>query len=187
MASIWRAYLGLLHQYPFRTQAVTSGVLFFASDCISQQAVERKGWKNHDKLRTLRQSAFGFCFAGPSLFAWYKLLNRIYPGSGKLTPLWKMLTDQTVFPPVFLTVYFSTVALTTGKKVDEVPAILIRDIPSTYARGLMIWPAVQLVNFYYVPLLHRVLVVNIVSMMWNTYLSWKANAAPSSIMTSTSN
>ncbi|XP_003723286.1 protein Mpv17 [Strongylocentrotus purpuratus] len=181
MASIWRAYLGLLNKYPFRTQAVTAGVLFFTSDCISQQAVEGIGWKNHDKIRTVRQTAFGLCFAGPTLFAWYKLLNRIYPGSGKLTPLWKMLTDQSVCAPTFLVAYFSIVALTTGKKVDEVPAIVRRDVPSTYAKGLMIWPAIQLVNFYYVPLLHRVMVVNVVNIVWTTYLSWKANAAENRI------
>ncbi|XP_041471961.1 protein Mpv17-like [Lytechinus variegatus] len=186
MAAVWRAYLGVLHKYPFRTQAVTSGVLFFTSDCISQQAVERIGWKDHDKARTMRQTLFGLCFAGPALFAWYKTLNRLFPGSGKFTPLWKVITDQTLFGPNFLMIYFSTVALTTGKKLEELPAILKRDVPSTFMRGLMIWPAVQLVNFYYVPLLHRVMVVNVVSMMWNTYLSWKANAKRSIEMTPTS-
>ncbi|KAA8576400.1 hypothetical protein EYC84_006530 [Monilinia fructicola] len=36
----------------------------------------------------------------------------------------------------------------------------------------MIWPAVQAVNFKLVPLEHRVLVVNIVSLGWNCYLSY---------------
>lgn len=35
-----------------------------------------------------------------------------------------------------------------------------------------LWPAVQAVNFKLVPLEHRVLVVNIVSLGWNCFLSW---------------
>lgn len=40
------------------------------------------------------------------------------------------------------------------------------------SRNWMIWPAVQFVNFKYVPLDMRVLVVNIVSLGWNCYLSY---------------
>jgi protein Mpv17 len=36
----------------------------------------------------------------------------------------------------------------------------------------MIWPFVQLVNFKFVPLQHRVLFVNLISIGWNCYLSF---------------
>lgn len=36
----------------------------------------------------------------------------------------------------------------------------------------MVWPAVQVINFTYVPLIHRVLFANIISIGWNCYLSW---------------
>lgn len=39
-------------------------------------------------------------------------------------------------------------------------------------KNWMLWPAVQAVNFTYVPLHHRVLVVNVVSLGWNCYLSY---------------
>ncbi|XP_071505998.1 mitochondrial inner membrane protein Mpv17-like [Diadema antillarum] len=179
MASVWRAYLRLLHKYPLRTQAVTSGSLFMMSDLISQELIERKGWEDYDGIRTLRQTLFGFCFAGPAMFTWYKTLDRLYPGAGKLTPLKKVLTDQTLFPPVFLVVYFSTVALTTGVELKAIPAKLKKDVPSTFMTGIKIWPPVQLMNFYLVPLHHRVLVVNVVALFWNTFLSWRANACSS--------
>jgi protein Mpv17 len=44
-------------------------------------------------------------------------------------------------------------------------------IPGLKANWL-VWPAVQSVNFTMVPLEHRVLVVNIVSLGWNCFLSY---------------
>lgn len=53
----------------------------------------------------------------------------------------------------------------------------VRDrLNSAYAPGLtknfMIWPWVQFANFKYVPMEHRVLVVNFISLGWNCYLSY---------------
>ena len=36
----------------------------------------------------------------------------------------------------------------------------------------LIWPAVQLVNFRFVPLQHRLMFVNVIAIGWNSYLSW---------------
>ncbi|KAG9719112.1 hypothetical protein KCU73_g14892, partial [Aureobasidium melanogenum] len=51
-----------------------------------------------------------------------------------------------------------------------------KKIESTYWNALsknwMLWPFVQAVNFKFVPLQHRVLVVNVVSLGWNCYLSY---------------
>ena len=38
-----------------------------------------------------------------------------------------------------------------------------------------IWPAVQFCNFYFFPAHLRVLVVNVVSLFWNTYLAWTSH------------
>ena len=38
-----------------------------------------------------------------------------------------------------------------------------------------LWPAAQVVNFYVIPLKFRVNFSNIVSLFWNTYVSWLAN------------
>ena len=40
-----------------------------------------------------------------------------------------------------------------------------------------VWPAVQLANFQWVPSRHRVLVINVVCLFWNTYIGWRAEMA----------
>ncbi|XP_046770875.1 protein Mpv17 isoform X24 [Gallus gallus] len=52
-------------------------------------------------------------------------------------------------------------------------------LPQDYVDALLtnycIWPPVQIANFYFVPLAHRLAVVQCVAIVWNCYLSWKAN------------
>ena len=53
------------------------------------------------------------------------------------------------------------------------------DIKANYADILVnnykFWPIIQLFNFYVVPLQHRLMVVNLAALCWNTYLSWRTN------------
>ena len=44
-------------------------------------------------------------------------------------------------------------------------------LPPTMIRHWTLWPAVHTMNFYYIPLHHRVLVQNLVLVGWSGYLS----------------
>ena len=52
-------YQRKLASRPLLTQAVTTAVLFAAGDITAQQAVEKKGLKGHDWVRTGRMFAYG--------------------------------------------------------------------------------------------------------------------------------
>lgn len=69
--------------------------------------------------------------------------------------------DQTVLAPTNLFVFLSSMAIMEGSDPQK-------KIESTYWNALsknwMLWPFVQAVNFKFVPLQHRVLVVNVVSL-----------------------
>ncbi|XP_070534240.1 mitochondrial inner membrane protein Mpv17-like [Ptychodera flava] len=175
MSGFWRWYIGYVKRYPLKSQAYSTGVLFFIGDVVAQQGVERKG-KSHDFYRTFRQTAFGVVIAGPALRGWYGLLDRIYKTSSpKTAGLKKMVTDQVIMAPLFIFTFFTAMGFASGMNLEQVKEKLNRDYIDTFKGNLKVWPIVQLTNFYFVPLQHRVLVVNVVALFWNSYLAWKAN------------
>ena len=84
-----------------------------------------------------------------------------------------MLFDQALFAPAFITVFFSYNGLVDGKSIGQVSADLNASFADTLLANYRVWPAVQLLNFYLVPLQYRLAVVNVVAVGWNGYLSWK--------------
>lgn len=100
---------------------------------------------------------------GPAATTWFNFLARRinFPKSPNLTIAARVLTDQTVFASTNLFCFLSSMAIMEGSDPKE-------KLNSTYFEALkknwMVWPAVQAVNFKFVPLEHRVLVVNIVSL-----------------------
>lgn len=175
MSRLWRAYLHLLNTHPIKVQGITTGALICVGDVLAQQFVEKKGLHGHDYARTIRQGIFGVVFVGPVMISWYRVLDRLYPGTGKLVPLYKVATDQVIFAPFIITCFMSFVAFGRGKTATEVKDQLSADFIPTLLTAYKIYPALQIFNFYITPLNLRPVVVNVVSIFWNTYLSWKSN------------
>ena len=99
---------------------------------------------------------------GPGATLWYKFLQkRIVLKSENATIAARVLVDQSVFASTNLFLFLSSMAYMEGTDPKE-------KLNSTYFNALqknwMVWPAVQAINFKLVPLEHRVLVVNIVSL-----------------------
>lgn len=100
---------------------------------------------------------------GPAATTWFAFLARRinFPSRPNLTIAARVLTDQTVFASANLGCFLTSMAIMEGSDPKK-------KLESTYWMALqknwMLWPAVQAVNFKLVPLEHRVLVVNIVSL-----------------------
>lgn len=80
-----------------------------------------------------------------------------------------MACDQGIFAPTFIGVFLSSMAVLEGTSPQEK---LERNYTTALTSNYMIWPFVQMVNFKLVPLEHRVLFVNVISIGWNCYLSY---------------
>ncbi|XP_067937624.1 protein Mpv17-like isoform X2 [Watersipora subatra] len=143
-------------------------------DIISQTAIEKSHISGtYEPLRTLRFLGFGIIFAGPTLRLWYKTLDKIVPSTLAFKPVRMMALDQLVFAPCFLTIFCMTMGVLKGENWTALTSGLKETLPSIILSNYKLWPAAQLFNFYLVPLQHRVLFANTISLGWNTYMSWK--------------
>ena len=130
---------------------------------MAQQAVEKRGFAQHNYARTGRMALYGGCVFGPAATMWFGFLQRkiVIPGRPNLEIVARVMTDQCVFASTNLFVFLSSMALMEGSDPRQ-------KLADSYATALkknwMLWPAVQFTNFKFVPLEHRVLVVNVVSL-----------------------
>ncbi|KAJ5175726.1 uncharacterized protein N7482_001603 [Penicillium canariense] len=162
-------YQSKLAKRPILTASITSAVLFGSGDVLAQQAVDRRGLQKHDFGRTGRMALYGGAVFGPVATTWFGILQRhvVLRGTASTT-IARVAADQMVFAPIQLTCFLSSMAIMEGS--DPIEKWNTAFVPS-YKANLMVWPFVQGANFALVPLELRVLVVNIVSLGWNCFLS----------------
>ncbi|KAK3393656.1 hypothetical protein B0H63DRAFT_458739 [Podospora didyma] len=163
-------YQARLAARPLLTQAVTTSILFGIGDIAAQQLVDRKGIEKHDLARTGRMALYGGVVFGPAAATWFQILSRkVAFKSANTTMLARVACDQGLFAPAFIGVFLGSMAVLEGSSPSEK---LSRSYWEALSTNWMIWPFVQMVNFKLVPLQHRLLFVNIISIGWNCYLSY---------------
>ncbi|KAK0734213.1 hypothetical protein B0T26DRAFT_60313 [Lasiosphaeria miniovina] len=165
-----RWYQARLAARPLLTQAVTTSFLFGLGDVAAQQLVEKHGLEKHDLLRTGRMALYGGVIFGPAAATWFQILQRrVNFRSANATVLARVACDQGAFAPVFIGVFLGSMAVLEG---GSPRAKLRQSYWTALGSNYLIWPFVQLVNFRLVPLQHRLLFVNVISVGWNCYLSY---------------
>ncbi|KAJ0330055.1 hypothetical protein COL5a_003888 [Colletotrichum fioriniae] len=113
---------------------------------------------------------YGGVIFGPVATTWFKFLqNNIVLKNKNAEMLARVAVDQGVFAPVMISVFLSSMATLEGGSIKEK---LDKNYKTALTSNYMLWPFVQVVNFKFVPLHHRVLFVNVISIGWNSYLSF---------------
>ncbi len=88
------------------------------------------------------------------------MLDKVFGAAGRGVALKKMAADQLAFAPVFLGSLLSILEMTrNGWNVDKTKAFLRSTYGDVLKTNYMIWPAVQTLNFAFVPIDLRLLVV----------------------------
>jgi len=173
MARVWSAYMRLLEVYPLPTKAVTSATLYTAGDGIAQcvdGTVQKRGY-NAD--RGLKAAIWGGIIFAPLAHTWYnKVLEKYVPGVSNRAVFTKVFLDQTAWGLAVNSLYlaYATIAINGGNLSDARHAVETKMWPLMKANW-MLWPAVQIVNFKFVPGPLQVPFINVVVLGWSAFLA----------------
>ena len=154
---------------PTLTSAVAGCILLALGDTARQQIVEKKG-RGHTFRETIKMGALGFIWVGPLINTWYMILERRVKAGGVRGTLIKIACDQILFAPILI---FSIVNfLRTPSSKEEFKQVMSTEYLTVLKTNYFFWPLVQYITFSVIPLNLRVVWVNVVSVGWNTFISW---------------
>ncbi|KAM7258554.1 hypothetical protein ACFE04_014295 [Oxalis oulophora] len=165
-------YLALLEKYPVLTKAVTSALLTFIGDLICQLVIDKAAavdWK-----RTFVFTLLGLGLVGPTLHFWYLTLSQLVTKPGASGAILRLLLDQFLFSPLFIGVFLSSLVTLEGRPTDVIPK-LKQEWFSAVLANWQLWIPFQFLNFRFVPQQFQVLAANVIALVWNVILSFKAH------------
>nr|XP_022902474.1 mpv17-like protein 2 [Onthophagus taurus] len=160
-------------KYLLLTNTGTCGVLMLIGD-IAQQEIEYQRHmlpERYDWTRLWRMTLVGFGY-GPLHHFFYTGIAKIWPQKTLQTVGKKLLADQFIMSPVCISFLFYGVGLLEGNTFRECATELQQKFLEVYTVDWCVWPPVQFVNFYFLPLKYQVLYINTVTMLYNIFLSY---------------
>ncbi|XP_030373340.1 mpv17-like protein 2 [Scaptodrosophila lebanonensis] len=131
-------------------------------------------WSGHidkwDRTRTIRMGISGFT-VGIVCHYWYQYLDQFYPKRTLRAVVHKILLDQFICSPFYITVFFITMGVLEDKTWEEMKEEIREKAIILYTAEWTVWPAAQFVNFFLIPPRYRVVYDNIISLGYDVYMS----------------
>lgn len=165
-------YLDLLAKYPVSIKALTSAFLTLIGDVICQLVIDQVPCL--DLKRTFLFTLLGLVLVGPTLHFWYLYLSKLVKLPGASGAFLRLLLDQFLFSPIFIGVFLSALMTLEGRPSQVVPK-LQQEWFSAVLANWQLWIPFQFLNFRFVPQQFQVLAANVIALVWNVILSFKAH------------
>ncbi|KAH8292706.1 hypothetical protein KR018_003224 [Drosophila ironensis] len=102
---------------------------------------------------------------------WYKMLDKRLPGRTMQVVAKKIVLDQLICSPIYISAFFVTLGLLEQKDKHEVWAEIKEKAWKLYAAEWTVWPVAQFVNFYWIPTHYRIFYDNIISLGYDVLTS----------------
>ena len=152
--------------------------LQFLGDIGAQFYEKRNKNEKYSPLRTLKMSGFGVIFSGIILHRWYGFLDSIFKTKNIKTVLMKTAVNQfTVAPYMNISLFFYVNFLAYYQEgfmkiIDETKKKIKKDLIPIFINSCKIWPTVNFINFYFIPLNYRILFINFIGACWSIYVTF---------------
>lgn len=124
-----------------------------------------------DRKRTQRMMVSGVT-VGIMCHYYYLILDRRLVGRSAKVLAKKLLIDQFVCSPLCVAIFLSTVAYLEGSSFDDFWEEFKRKAWRLYAAEWVVWPPVQIINFYFLPTKYRILYDSTISLGYDIYTSY---------------
>lgn len=158
-------------KYLLLTNVTISLGLSSAGDVLEQQyeiyCDELEKW---DRTRTSHMAVSGMT-VGVICHYWYQILDARLPGRSIKMVMKKIVLDQLICSPIYISAFFVTLGILEKKSKEEIFEEMKQKAWKLYAAEWMIWPVAQFVNFYWLPLKYRIFYDNIISLGYDVYTS----------------
>jgi len=126
-----------------------------------------------DQMRLARFGAMGFFLVAPSVYVWFGALHMYVPGSSVWAVTKRVLYDQLVYSPIFEPILVLSLMAMEGRSQQHMMDFLTNGkLSALVVANWVLWFPAQFINFAFVPFKWQVLFSNLVSVIWNAYLSW---------------
>lgn len=167
----------MFHRYLLVTNVTVSGILSCCGDLMQQRYEMIQDDRRWDRSRTMRMTASGIAI-GFVCHYWYLFLDKRFPGNNIRTVMKKVVIDQLICSPMYITVFFATTCYMEGKNFIQFKDEMIQKAWRLFLADCIVWPPAQILNFYFLPPRFRVLYDNLISLGCDIYTSYVKNEIP---------
>jgi Mpv17 / PMP22 family len=130
-----------------------------------------------DLAQVSRFALLNMAFVAPVLHHWYNFINRAVPGTSIARVLQRTFWDEFVFSPVYVPIFLGMLWKLEGSSNENIWKMTKSEVPSIIVAEWITWVPTMLVTFRYVPIKFQVLVINVVGVVWQTFLAYMASNA----------
>lgn len=148
---------------------LSSGCFMLIGEIFVQRI---KNDKRQYNVERIKQSTIVGISQGFLHLFFYLWIERLFPGISKKIIIEKILVDQFIGAPIFISHFLYTSYFLEGRKLKDIHKIFKQKFPTIYITDWAFWPLLQTINFYYVPLQYRVLYINVISLFYSTFLCY---------------
>ncbi|XP_060074215.1 mpv17-like protein 2 [Ylistrum balloti] len=150
--------------------SITVG-LSCTGDFLQQRyQIRTKEAKAMNLTRSKHVAASGLVI-GPFCHYWYLFLDKWLPGKTIKVVLKKVIVDQLICSPIYISLFLLTTSILENKTWEEIKEETTSKGAILYLAEWIVWPPAQLFNFLILPTRFRVLYDNTISLGFDCYFS----------------
>ncbi|CAK1586021.1 unnamed protein product [Parnassius mnemosyne] len=163
LVSWWRRSL---QRRPVLTNTLVYATFYTAAE-LSQQTFNKINSPEKPELDLAaagRIVAVGSCLYAPTLYFWYKFLDRKFVGTSVRVVATKVASDQVIMTPILLGAFYTLMGI--AERKEDIFEELREKYWMTFIANQVFWIPGQTINFFFVPSNLRVVYVASASFIW---------------------